>query len=163
VPDIAALNAVGRVILLAEASALMEKHLGNRSQFGADVLSLFDKGRLLAATDYINAQRLRRLMQGDFAKTWQRVDCLFTPTTPMAAPRIGETTAQFGDQTEDVRLASTRLVRGINVLGLPALSMPCGVDRRNLPLGLQIIGRPFDEVLVLRVAAALEDATSPHQ
>jgi len=159
VPDIAALNAVGRVILLAEASALMEKHAGNRALFGADVLALIDQGRLLAATDYINAQRLRRMMQHDFAQVWRRVDCLFTPTTPIAAPRIGETTVQFGDQTEDVRLASTRLVRGINVLGLPALSMPCGVDRRALPLGLQIVGRPFDEALILRVAAALEDST----
>jgi aspartyl-tRNA(Asn)/glutamyl-tRNA(Gln) amidotransferase subunit A len=160
VPDIAALNVVGRVILLAEASALMEKYAGMRDQFGADVLALIDQGRLIAATDYVNAQRLRRVMQREFAQLWRRVDCLFTPTTPMAAPRIGETTVQFGDQTEDVRLAATRLVRGINVLGLPALSMPCGVDRRGLPVSLQIIGRPFDEVLVLRVAAALEDAGS---
>jgi aspartyl-tRNA(Asn)/glutamyl-tRNA(Gln) amidotransferase subunit A len=159
VPDIAALNVVGRVILLAEASALMEKYAGKRDQFGADVLALIDQGRLIAATDYVNAQRLRRVMQRDFAQLWRRVDCLFTPTTPTAAPRIGETTVQFGDQTEDVRLATTRLVRGINVLGLPALSMPCGVDRRGLPVSLQIIGRPFDETLVLRVAAALEDAT----
>ena len=157
VPDIASLNAVGRVILLAEASALMEKYAGQRDQFGSDVMALIDQGRLVAATDYINAQRLRRVMQRNFAQLWRRVDCLFTPTTPMGAPQIGETTVQLGDQTEDVRLAATRLVRGINVLGLPALSMPCGVDRRKLPLSLQIVGRPFDEALVLRVAAALED------
>ena len=162
-PDIPALNTVGRIILLAEASALMEKYLDRRDRFGADVLALLDQGRLLPATDYVNAQRLRRVMQRDFARLWQQVDCLFTPTTPMAAPRIGETTAQLGDQTEDVRLAATRLVRGINVLGLPALSMPCGPDRRGLPLGLQIIGRPFDEALILRVAAALEDATGSLQ
>lgn len=159
VPDIAALNTVGRVILLAEASAVMEKYLTNRDNFGADVLALLDQGRLLPATDYINAQRLRRIMQREFAQVWSRVDCLFTPTTAMAAPRIGETTAQFGEYTEDVRLAATRLVRGFNVLGLPALAMPCGVDRRGLPLSLQIIGRPFDEALILRVGAALEDAT----
>ena len=163
VPDIAALNAVGRIILLAEASALMEKHAGNRAQFGADVLALIDQGRLLPATDYINAQRLRRVMQREFAQLWRRVDCLFTPATPMAAPRIGETTVQFSDQIEDVRLASTRLVRGINVLGLPALSMPCGLDRRGLPVGLQIVGRSFDEALILRVAAALEDFTPAAQ
>ena len=70
---------------------------------------------------------------------------------------------QIGSVTEDARLATTRLVRGINVLGLPALSMPCGFDRRGLPVSLQIIGRPFDEALILRVAAALEDATEFHQ
>jgi len=158
VPDIGAINAVSRVILLAEASALMEKYLDKRDQFGADVLALLDQGRLIPATDYVNAQRLRRMMQRDFAQLWRRVDCLFTPTAPMAAPRIGETTVQVGDQTEDTRLAATRLVRGINVLGLPALSVPCGVDRRGLPLSLQIIGRSFQEALVLRIAAALEDA-----
>jgi len=158
VPDIAALNAVSRVILLAEASALMEKYIGNRDQFGGDVLALLDQGRFVPATDYINAQRLRRMMQREFAQLWRRVDCLFTPTAPMAAPRIGDTTVQLGDHTEDVRLAATRLVRGINVLGLPALSMPCGADRRGLPVALQIVGRPFDEALVLRAAAALEDA-----
>ena len=158
VPDIEALNAVSRVILLAEASALMEKYIGNRDQFGSDVLALFDQGRLLPATDYVNAQRLRRMMQREFAGLWKSVDCLFTPTTPMAAPRIGEKTVRLGDSVEDVRLAATRLVRGVNVLGLPAISIPCGRDSRGLPVGLQIIGRPFDEALILRVAAALEDA-----
>ncbi|HXA07010.1 MAG TPA: amidase [Bryobacteraceae bacterium] len=160
VPDIEALNAVGRVILLAEASALMEKYIGNRDQFGSDVLALLDQGRLLPATDYVNAQRLRRMMQRDFARLWSQVDCLFTPTTPMGAPQIGEKTVHLGDFVEDVRLAATRLVRGINVLGLPAISIPCGRDRRGLPVGLQIVGRPFDEALILRVAAALEDAVS---
>jgi len=99
-------------------------------------------------------------MQREFAQLWSQVDCLFTPTTPMAAPRIGDKTVHLGELVEDVRLAATRLVRGINVLGLPALSIPCGRDSLGLPVGLQIIGRPFDEALILRVAAALEDATS---
>jgi aspartyl-tRNA(Asn)/glutamyl-tRNA(Gln) amidotransferase subunit A len=158
VPDIPALNAVGRVILLAEASALMEKYLEKRDRFGPDVLGLLDQGRLLPATDYVNAQRLRRRMQREFAQVWSQVDCLFTPTTPMAAPLLSEKTVTLGDFTEDVRLAATRLVRGINVLGLPAISIPCGRDRRGLPMGLQIVGRPFDEAAVFQVAAALEDA-----
>ena len=82
VPDIAALNAVARVILLAEASAVLEPHLNKRDQFGADVLALFDQGRLIPATDYINAQRLRRKMQREFAALWSDVDCFVTPATP---------------------------------------------------------------------------------
>lgn len=163
VPDIAAINGVGRVILLSEASALMEPYLDRRELFGADVLALLEQGRLLPATDYVNAQRLRRRMQTDFHALWSKVDCLFTPTTPMAAPRIGETVATLGGLTEDVRLAATRLVRGINALGLPAISIPCGLDRQAMPLGLQIIGKPFAEALILRVAAALEDATGHHK
>ncbi|MCC6862004.1 MAG: Asp-tRNA(Asn)/Glu-tRNA(Gln) amidotransferase GatCAB subunit A [Bryobacterales bacterium] len=159
VPDLAAINTVARVILHGEASALMEPYLETkRHLFGADVLALFDQGRFLRAADYVNAQRLRRTMQQEFAKLWDRIDCLFTPTTPMAAPRIGDATVQLGDAVEDVRLASTRLVRGINLLGLPALSIPCGLDARGMPLGLQIVTRAFSEALLLRIGSALEAA-----
>jgi aspartyl-tRNA(Asn)/glutamyl-tRNA(Gln) amidotransferase subunit A len=162
VPDIAALNAVGRVILLAEASALMEPYLKERrADIGEDVLALLDQGRLLPATDYVNAQRLRRMFQGRFAEIWETVDVLLTPTTPITAPRIGETTAAVNGGQEDIRLASTRLVRGINVLGLPAISIPCGQDSRGLPIGAQIIGQPFAEAAVLRVAQALMPGEAP--
>jgi aspartyl-tRNA(Asn)/glutamyl-tRNA(Gln) amidotransferase subunit A len=161
VPDIAAINTVARVILLAEASALLEPHLEKRDQIGPDVLALLDQGRLLPATDYINAQRLRRAMQREFAELWTRVDCLFTPTTPITAPRIGETTVGVGAENEDVRLATTRLVRAINALGLPAVSIPCGADRRGLPIGLQIVGPPFAEALILRVAQAIVPGEVP--
>lgn len=162
VPDIPAMNIAARVILLSEASALMEPHLSRRTDFGADVLALLDQGRLLAATDYVNAQRLRRLMRAAFSRLWESVDCLFTPTSPTAAPRIGQAMVNIAGVDEDVRLASTRMVRAINLLGLPALSIPCGLDAQGMPLGLQIIGRPFDEAGVLRVGAALEDHTDHH-
>jgi aspartyl-tRNA(Asn)/glutamyl-tRNA(Gln) amidotransferase subunit A len=157
VPDVAALNAVGRVILLAEASAMAEPHLEHRGKFGPDVLSLLDQGRLLPATDYINAQRLRRQMSREFDRLWSEVDCLIVPTTPNTAPRIGDATVRLGGRDEDVRLATTRLVRGINVLGLPALSIPCGLWASGLPIGIQIIGPAWEEALILRVGAALED------
>jgi len=157
VPDIAQLNTVGRVILLSEASATMERYLHRREDFGPDVLALFDQGRLLPATDYINAQRARRLLQQEFQTVWKQVDCLCSPTTPTTAPKIGQSTIDLEGE-EDVRIASTRLARGVNVLGLPALSLPCGFDEVGLPIGLQIIGPSFQEALILRVGAALEDA-----
>jgi aspartyl-tRNA(Asn)/glutamyl-tRNA(Gln) amidotransferase subunit A len=156
-PDISAVNAVARMILLCEASAVLEPHLANRGQFGPDVLALLDQGRLLPATDYIHAQRLRKRMQREFARVWSSVDCLVAPTTPNTAPRIGDATVKLGGLEEDVRLATTRLVRSINLLGLPALSIPCGLSGGGLPAGLQIIGPPFEEALILRVGAALED------
>jgi len=162
VPDIAAMNAVARMILMSEASALMEQFLDRRDHFGADVLALLDQGRLLTATAYVNAQRLRHMMQRSFSAVWETVDCLLTPTAPMGAPRIGQTTVRIAGQDEDVRLASTRFVRAINLLGLPALSLPCGLDVDGMPLGAQIIGKPFDEATILRVGAALEDATDYH-
>jgi aspartyl-tRNA(Asn)/glutamyl-tRNA(Gln) amidotransferase subunit A len=163
VPDIAAFNAVARLILMCEASALMEPFLDRRNLIGADVLALLDQGRLIPATDYINAQRLRRMMQREFRALWDTVDCLMTPTAPIGAPKIGEATVHIGGVTEDARLASTRLVRAINLLGLPALSLPCGLDQNGMPLSAQIIGKPFDEATILRVGAAIEDATEYHK
>ncbi len=162
VPDVAAANTISRVILLAEASAVLSPHLEDRSKFGADVLALLDQGRMIPATDYINAQRLRRLAWEQFATLWRDADCLLTPTTPMPAPRIGQTEVALDGASEDVRLAATRFVRAVNLLGWPALSIPCGFSSSGLPLGLQIIGKPFEEDVILRAGAALEDATDFH-
>jgi aspartyl-tRNA(Asn)/glutamyl-tRNA(Gln) amidotransferase subunit A len=156
-PDIGALNAVARMVLLAEASAVASPVLERRELFGPDVLALLDQGRLVPAVDYINAQRLRRRMRREFQALWSEVDCLFAPTTPNTAPKIGDATVRLGGADEDVRLATTRLVRGINALGYPALSIPCGLSGPGLPIGLQIIGPPFEEARILRAGAALED------
>ncbi len=79
-----------------------------------------------------------------------------------SAPRIGQTTTTIDGHTDDVRLMATKFMRGINVLGWPALSMPCGLDRAGMPVSLQILGKPFDEARILRVGAALEDASDPY-
>jgi aspartyl-tRNA(Asn)/glutamyl-tRNA(Gln) amidotransferase subunit A len=157
VPDIDALNAIGRVILLAEASAVHETRMEQREAIGADVLALLDQGRLLPATDYIQAQRLRTRFLREFQALWREVDCIITPTTPNTAPRIGQTTVKLNGREEDTRLATTRMVRGLNVLGAPALSLPCGLAASGLPAGLQIVAPPFEEALLLRAGAALED------
>jgi aspartyl-tRNA(Asn)/glutamyl-tRNA(Gln) amidotransferase subunit A len=158
VPDMDALNAVARMVLLAEASAVAAPVLDRRELLGPDVRALFDQGRLVPAVDYINAQRLRKRMRREFDAIWNDVDCLFTPTTPNTAPKIGETTVMLGGKEEDVRLATTRLLRGINALGYPALSMPCGLSGSGMPVGLQIIGPAFEEARILRAGAALEDS-----
>ena len=162
VPDIAALNAVGRVILMSEASAVFERYNDRRDEFGTDVRTLFDQGQLLAATDYVNAQRLRRQFRDEFLGVFEGIDVLLTPTAPTVAKRIGETTILVGGVEEDFRLATTRLVRGVNVLGFPAISMPCGFGEAGMPIGLQLIARPFAERVMLEMAAVLEDATDFH-
>ena len=156
VGDVEAWNAAARVILLAEAPAALEAHLHRRELFGADVLALLDQGRLLPATMYVQAQRLRSRMLRDVHKLWARVDCLFTPTTPTTAPLIGASQIDVGGASEDVRLATTRLVRAVNLLGLPALSLPNGSDNAGLPVSLQIIAQPFAEKNLLRIGAVLE-------
>lgn len=160
VPDVDALNIVGRVLLLAEATSVHRNNLlHRRADIGADVVTLLDQGRLIRGSDYVDAQRLRRIYIREFSKLWSGVDCIFTPTTPTPAPKIGQVTMQVGGVDEDVRLATTRLVRAINVLGIPALSIPCGFTKSGLPIGLQILGAPRAEDMILRIGAAIEDAT----
>jgi aspartyl-tRNA(Asn)/glutamyl-tRNA(Gln) amidotransferase subunit A len=160
VPDVEALNTAGRVILLAEASAVYEPYWARREDFGPDVLALLDQGRMVPATDYVNAQRLRAALVSDFRGLFSEIDCLFTPTTPAAAPLIGQKQMELGGEMVDTRLAATSLVRGINVLGFPALSIPCG-SVEGLPIGLQLIARPFEERLLLALGEALETALAP--
>ncbi len=160
VPDVDELNAIARVILLAEAAAALEPHASRREDIGSDVLALLDQGRVLPATAYIQAQRLRRMFIRDFSRVWERVDFLAAPTTPTPAPRIGQSRISIAGVEQDVRLATTRLVRGVNALGVPALSLPCGLTAGGLPVGLQLIGPAFCERTLLEIGAALEDALS---
>jgi aspartyl-tRNA(Asn)/glutamyl-tRNA(Gln) amidotransferase subunit A len=156
VPDIEALNTAGLVILLAEAAAVHQSNLHRRGDFGADVLALLDQGSLIPAADYVNAQRQRKQLLAEFRKLFREIDCLFTPTTPITAPRIGQTEITLDGAQHNTRILTTRFVRGFNVLGFPALSIPCGVSPEGLPIGLQIIARPFEENLVLILGEALE-------
>ena len=153
VPDPAEINVVGRVILLSEVSALMQPYLHRRADFGPDVLALVDQGRLIPATDYVNAQRLRRVYQQGWAKLWRTVDLILTPTAPIGPPLIGQQSVTIDGVEEDARLATTRFVRSINVLGLPAISVP--VQSGDFVAGLQIIGSPFSESLTIRAGEAL--------
>jgi aspartyl-tRNA(Asn)/glutamyl-tRNA(Gln) amidotransferase subunit A len=161
VPDMEALNVVARVIQLGEAASVFLPYLDRREDFGADVLALLTQGRFISATDYVDAQRLRKILVTEFRKLWNEVDCIFTPATPIAAPKIGQLTAQIGAKLEDVRHAATRLTRGFNLLGNPALVLPCGFTQgpeNPLPIGLQIAAAANREDLLLRVGAVIEDA-----
>jgi aspartyl-tRNA(Asn)/glutamyl-tRNA(Gln) amidotransferase subunit A len=157
-PDAEALNVVGRIAQLSEVSALFARYLDRRNEIGRDILVLVEQGRLIPAIDYLNAQRVRRILARDFSKIWTHLDCLMTPATPMTAPKIGEMSVAFGSFTEDVRSAATRLTRPFNVLGWPALALPCGFSSAGLPIGLQLVAPPQQEDTLLQAGAALEDA-----
>ena len=88
---------------------------------------------------------------------------MVTPTVPIAATKIGQTTTTIGDTQENVRLAITRFVRDFNLTGLPALSVPYGMNSVGLPIGLQLIGRLFGETNLLEVAYAYEQVTDWHK
>ena len=159
-PGITAATDLALLILLVEAAALHQKHLHSRRQeIGADVRALLAQGECIVATDYVNAQRARRRFMAELEAVFQNVAVLVMPTTSITAPAIGKTSVLVNGQPQDVRLASTRLLRAWNLAGVPVLSMPCGFDHSGLPIGLQIVGRAFDEATVLRVGYAYEQAS----
>ena len=102
---------------------------------------------------YLKAQRVRTLVMRDFASTFEKVDCILAPTAPSAAFAIGENTEDpVAMYLNDVFTVPA------NLAGIPAISVPAGLSADGLPLGLQIMGRAFDEETVLRVAGVLEEA-----
>jgi aspartyl-tRNA(Asn)/glutamyl-tRNA(Gln) amidotransferase subunit A len=152
-------SAAARIVQLSEVAALYANHT-NAELFGPDVWGLIQQGRLIPASDYVNAQRFRSLLRVDFDRLWTTVDVVLTPTTPMAAPLLDEAKVMIAGKEEDTRMAATRLVRSINLLGEPALSLPCGKSTAGLPIGLQIIAAPFEEPKLLQFARTLEERLS---
>ncbi|HPT26401.1 MAG TPA: amidase [Bryobacteraceae bacterium] len=159
VPDVNQLNAVANLTFAVEAAAVHEPYLRKRrASYGADVASNVDIGRAIPATAYVQAQRLRTRFQQVWRMFLDKADCILTPVCPIAAPPIGQNTVDVASQLEDVRVASTRLLRGINALGFPAAVIRAGYTPSGLPVGLQLIGRPFGDAQLLRIAHAFETA-----
>ncbi|WP_256716676.1 amidase family protein, partial [Pseudomonas aeruginosa] len=130
----------------------------------ADVRILLELGDLVTATDYLQAQRVRTLMQRAVAEMYQRIDVLIAPTLPIPAARSGEEVHTWPDGTvEALVMAYTRFTSFGNVTGLPTLNLPCGFSKDGLPIGMQISGRPLDEKTLLRAGLAYEKATTWHQ
>jgi aspartyl-tRNA(Asn)/glutamyl-tRNA(Gln) amidotransferase subunit A len=100
---------------------------------------------------YVKAQKVRTLVAQDFAKAFDKVDVIVTPTSPTPAFKLGENTAD----PIKMYLADVFTV-AVNLAGLPGLSLPCGFTQANLPIGMQVLGKPFAEATILRVARAFE-------
>jgi len=100
---------------------------------------------------YVRAQKVRTLIRQDFAKAFEQVDAILSPTSPVPAFKLGEKT----DNPLAMYLMDV-FTLPCNLAGLPGLSLPCGFTKSNLPIGLQILGKPFDEARLLRIARAFE-------
>jgi aspartyl-tRNA(Asn)/glutamyl-tRNA(Gln) amidotransferase subunit A len=148
----------------AEAASIHSRILKERpGELQPAVLARLAPGLRVSAYDYIQGSRLRAQLTREFiADVFSKVDVLVAPTIPEPAPTLAG--AKSGT-TEDVvrRMGQfSRLTRPFNALGLPVLSVPCGVSSDGLPISLQVIGRPFDEISVLRLGQAYEQATRWH-
>ena len=129
---------------------------GRVLHYQPDVRMLVEMGRLVTGPDYLKAEQYRSALMDEYRKVFENVDVVIGPTTPITAWKRSEWTVQVAGKPESVLAASWRFTYPYNLTGLPAISVPCGFDRDGLPIGLQIAGRPFDEIAVLRVAHAYE-------
>jgi aspartyl-tRNA(Asn)/glutamyl-tRNA(Gln) amidotransferase subunit A len=146
------------VILTGDAATFHRERLRARPQdFGEDVRARLQRADTFSAIDYASARRAQQLFRHWFESFFDQYDVLLTPTTPITAP------LREGADAVEAAKALTRFTAPFNLAGLPALSLPCGFSQEGLPIGLQIVGRPWAEATVLRAGHAYEQATDWHQ
>jgi len=148
----------------AKAQSLRETYILSRSEgFGMEVKRRIMLGNFVLSSGYFDAYykkalQAKRLIQDAFTRAFETYDVILGPVAPTTAPRLGES---LSDPLK-MYLSDIYTVM-INIAGLPALSIPCGEDARGLPIGLQLIGRPFEEATLLAAAQAYQNAAGGAQ
>lgn len=148
----------------AEPSTYHQRWLRERpDDYGDDVRTLLEVGEMLLATQYLQAQRYRSLLRNEFLDAFRAIDLFLCPTLPFTATKVGQMNVVIENGVEEDMLSAIMQFTGVpSLTGLPALSVPCGFDPNGLPIGMQLIGRPFDEATLFRAGAAYQAATDFH-
>ena len=162
VPDIGLVNTLAQLVMGAEAAAFHEPWLrSRRDEYGEIVRSRIEPGLLYPATRYLQALSLRSHVVEEFVTmTLGDADVLHLPAIPIPVPTIAETT--IGSDAAKVLTALTHCTRGLNYLGLPAISVPAGFTSNGMPCAFQLVARPFAEGSLLRAADAYQRVTEWH-
>lgn len=151
-----------RLILAAEAYAVHEERLKNEPEkFGEEVRERLMDGERPKAYRYANARQRGMLATDEFDRVLDGVDVILTPSVPLSATEIGQREISIEGYEEDVRSALTRFTGPTDLTGHPSLSVPCGTTNSGLPVGLQLIGRLFDEATLYRFGRAYEEVVGP--
>jgi aspartyl-tRNA(Asn)/glutamyl-tRNA(Gln) amidotransferase subunit A len=157
------LTAAAQLVLAVEAAAFHKRWMIERPQdYGPQVLMRLQNGLAVPAVSYLEAMRWRGPALAAHLAAVNGVDAVIAPVAPVAAPTIAESDVGNGPDAEAVIQRLTRFTRPVNYLGLPSLAIPAGFTRDGLPVGMQLIGRPFDEATLLRIGAAFQRATDFH-
>ncbi len=147
-------------ILSAEAASYHQASMQSApDDYDPGVLERLTRGRQLLATAYVQAQESRHQIRDQLLGAMAQVDVLALPMEPVVAPPIGGDRVTLGRRATDVRSAVTRFTGLFNLTGFPAISVPCGFSPAGLPMGFQLVAKPFEEATLLRVAHAYEQAS----
>ena len=156
-------SAASMAIVGSEALAYHGEFLRTRaSEYDPDVARRLRLSAFIGGAHYVRAQQVRALVRDEVDAVLARRDVLLAPSTPIVAPAVGERQAMLGDGPSEVRSALIRFTRPFNLSGHPACALPCGFTDGGLPIGMQLVGRPFDEATVLRAADAFQCLTDFH-
>jgi aspartyl-tRNA(Asn)/glutamyl-tRNA(Gln) amidotransferase subunit A len=162
-PDQRQLTAACQLVLATEAAAYHKRWLIERPQdYGAQVLARLQNGLAIPGVSYLEALRWRGPALAAHVAATSRVDAVLAPVAPVPAPTIAESDVGNSSGAEAVIQRLTRFTRPINYLGLPSLSLPAGFTAKGLPVGMQLIGRSFDEAMLVQIGAAFQRATDFH-
>lgn len=162
-PDQPTLSAASSLLLLSEAAAYHAKWLRERPQDYSDqVRARLENGFAVPAVSYLEALRWRGPALAAHLDAVRGIDAVLAPGAPVPAPTIAETDLGGAPDAEAMMQRLTRFTRPVNYLGLPAVSIPAGFSAAGLPVGIQIIGRPFEEDVILSIGAAFQRETDFH-
>ncbi|MBI9045951.1 MAG: amidase [Anaerolineaceae bacterium] len=152
IPELDAMRIAHAVTILSEMAACMQNYPDNWGDFAASTQLSLVLGQEMRSHDYIQAQRMRTRAMKIFAEVFQDVDVILTPTTALTAPIVPTKAESHGWSDLSTDTEMMRFVFPGNLVGLPAISFPVGYDAHDMPIGMQAIGRHWDEALLLRVA-----------
>jgi aspartyl-tRNA(Asn)/glutamyl-tRNA(Gln) amidotransferase subunit A len=163
-PDQTAISAAALIVLAVEAASLHAPWLRERAgEYGAQVRNRLQNGLAYSAVEYLEALRWRGPALAAHLAAIEGIDVVIAPASSAAAPTIDETDVGGGPGAEAAIQAITRFMRPINYLGLPVLEIPAGQSRYGMPIGLQLIGRPFGDETVIALGRAFQTATNHHR
>ena len=163
-PEQRQLTAGCQFVLTTEAAAFHKRWMIERpGDYGAQVFMRLQNGLAVSGVSYLEAMRWRGPALAAHNAAVAGVDAMIMPVAPVAAPTIAESDVGNSPDAEAVIQRLTRFTRPINYLGLPSLSIPTGFTQDGLPVGMQVVGRSFDEAMILRIGAAFQRATDFHE
>jgi len=145
-------------IRLGESAAIHNEWMISRPKdYGEDVIRMLEEGQKITAVKYINAlYKGRQQIKDAFLKAISAYDALLVPTTIIPAPLLDQKKVNIGERTIDVYSSLSRLTTVFDITGLPALNIPAGLVDSKIPVGVQLVGRPFDEASILKIAYLYE-------
>jgi aspartyl-tRNA(Asn)/glutamyl-tRNA(Gln) amidotransferase subunit A len=162
-PDQRQLTAAAQLVVAVEAAAFHKRWLIERPQdYGPQVLMRLQNGLAIPGVSYLEAMRWRGPALAAYLAAVSGTDAVIVPGAPVPAPTLAESDVGNGPDAEAVIQRLTRFTRPVNYLGLPSLAIPAGFTKTGLPVGMQLIGRSFDEAMLLRIGAAFQRATDFH-